>query len=159
MWDAAGIVRTTKGLAGALEELAQLYVESGELARNNPINTEMLELVNLVTVGELIVSSAMLRTESRGLHFCLDYPESNRAASPTVINKSLKKRFDLQPLQSKLASAGGIRASLKGQQQGAPFNGTVVGARPKTRSPSPLKTAFKRREMVTRSTPMDENTN
>lgn len=60
------------------------------------ISTQMAELRNLVTVGELIVSSAMQRKESRGLHYSMDHP----AATPdqcreTVIKASFRKRYDL----------------------------------------------------------------
>lgn len=42
---------------------------------------EMVELRNLATVGELVMRSALQRRESRGGHYCLDYPE----AVPQVI--------------------------------------------------------------------------
>ena len=37
---------------------------------------ELVELRNLVTVGELIMSSALQRRESRGGHYCEDFPEA-----------------------------------------------------------------------------------
>ncbi len=36
----------------------------------------MIELRNLVTIADLIVQSAQMRKESRGLHQNIDYPET-----------------------------------------------------------------------------------
>jgi L-aspartate oxidase len=46
----------------------------------------LLELRNLVVVASLIVDSALLRHESRGLHYSLDYPRTLPKALPTVLS-------------------------------------------------------------------------
>jgi L-aspartate oxidase len=47
----------------------------------------MLELRNLVCVAQLIVTCAMQRKESRGLHYNLDYPDMLEKPEPTIIQK------------------------------------------------------------------------
>ena len=42
------------------------------------------ELVNMLTVGELILQSAMRRRESRGLHFNADHPKHRQKFSSRV---------------------------------------------------------------------------
>ena len=46
-------------------------------AASTPRLPELVELRNLVTVGELIMSSALQRRESRGGHYCQDYPQED----------------------------------------------------------------------------------
>jgi len=45
------------------------------LYQSSRVSEELLELRNLVSVGKLIVESALIRHESRGLHYNVDYPE------------------------------------------------------------------------------------
>lgn len=103
MWNACGIVRRSDVMQSALMDVAQLYVEVRQLQKQLGVCTEVVELSNLVTVGELVLSSALSRKESRGLHYCVDYPQSSDAElHPTVIDRQLKQRLDLGPIKRKL---------------------------------------------------------
>ena len=74
MWNYVGIVRTNKRLLLARQRIDLLKREIDDYYRQYLINSDLIELRNLVTVAELIVNSAMQRKESRGLHYTLDYP-------------------------------------------------------------------------------------
>jgi len=86
MWDYVGIVRTNKRLERALHRTQLLKQEINDYYGNYKVSSDLLELRNLVVVAELIIRSAMLRKESRGLHFTLDYPRpSDECVSPTIL--------------------------------------------------------------------------
>ncbi|MBT5187215.1 MAG: FAD-binding protein, partial [Kordiimonadaceae bacterium] len=77
MWDYVGIVRSTRRLQRAARRIDMLAGEIREYYSYFRISPDLLELRNLVTVADTIVRSALLRTESRGLHHTLDFPDSD----------------------------------------------------------------------------------
>ena len=74
MWDYVGIVRSNLRLERALSRLRLIGLEVENFYRRTTVTEELIELRNLATVAMLIVRSALLRKESRGLHFMTDYP-------------------------------------------------------------------------------------
>jgi len=88
MWDYVGIVRTNKRLKWAQHRIRLLQEEINEHYANFHISPDLLELRNLAINAELIVQSALLRHESRGLHFSKDYPTTLANPKPTILSPS-----------------------------------------------------------------------
>ena len=62
-----------------------LLNEIDEFYSNYKVSRDLIELRNLAQVAELMIRSAMLRHESRGLHYTLDYPQLLPEAKDTIL--------------------------------------------------------------------------
>jgi L-aspartate oxidase len=85
MWNYVGIVRTTKRLERAAHRIQMLTGEVEDYYGHFRVTTDLIELRNLLQSADLIVQSALRRKESRGLHYTLDYPETDAQAHDTVL--------------------------------------------------------------------------
>jgi L-aspartate oxidase len=91
MWNYVGIVRSNRRLTRAKRRLELIYGEVRDEYWRFLVSPELVELRNLATVAQLIVASAVIRQESRGLHYSIDYPETDDAnwLHDTVLRRPL----------------------------------------------------------------------
>ena len=85
MWDFVGIVRNNKRLIRADRRIKLLSEEIRDHYLKHKVSNDNLELRNLALVSELIITSALKRKESRGLHFTQDYPQTQGVAEDTIL--------------------------------------------------------------------------
>ncbi len=87
MWNYVGIVRSDKRLKRAARRITLLQEEIAEYYWKYFVTRDLLELRNIATVAQLVVDCASARRESRGLHYTLDYPETDSKMARDIVVK------------------------------------------------------------------------
>ena len=91
MWSYVGIVRSDKRLFRAAQRIKIIENEVNEYYHKHKLTSDLLELRNIIEVSNLIIKSALIRKESRGLHYSEDYP---------LLNKKFEKNTYIQGKQN-----------------------------------------------------------
>ncbi len=85
MSDYVGIVRNNDRLKRANRRIDLLHEETELLYEHTEVSPQLCELRNMITVSYLIIKSAELRKESRGLHYNTDYPRHKPILQNTIL--------------------------------------------------------------------------
>jgi L-aspartate oxidase len=85
MSDYVGIVRNNERLKRANKRLDLLHEETEQLYERTELSPQLCELRNMITVAYLVVKSAELRHESRGLHYNTDYRYKSNILQNTIL--------------------------------------------------------------------------
>ena len=85
MWAYMGIVRTNRRLKRAQNRIQNILKEFAEYYDEFKPHPDIIELRNIAIVADLSVQCALQRTESRGIHYNLDYPKSEKSPKMTCI--------------------------------------------------------------------------
>lgn len=84
MSDYVGIVRSDFRLERAMRRLGLLYEETESFYKKTILSVKLCELRNVIQNAYIVIKSAMLRKESRGLHYTTDYEPHAQEPHDTV---------------------------------------------------------------------------
>jgi len=77
MWNYVGIVRNTKRLELAQKRMVDIALEIEQHYKDYYVTQNMIELRNITWIALMIIHAALKRKESRGLHYVIDYPDTD----------------------------------------------------------------------------------
>jgi len=99
MWKYVSLKRDEKGLRKALNEIEKLSKLASKIKINKNFkgdfsSMEALETIGMLKVAKLIIKGALLRKESRGAHFRVDYPKMDKKYLVHFVFKRDKVRIE-----------------------------------------------------------------
>ncbi|MEW5691961.1 MAG: L-aspartate oxidase [Candidatus Hydrogenedentota bacterium] len=86
MLENVSIVRNDKDLQQALKKVKDFGSSIKELYNNSFLQVDGLETLGIALLSELVIKSALLRKESRGVHYNIDYPSLSKKLYETCID-------------------------------------------------------------------------
>ena len=101
MWSYVGIVRSDKRLFRAAQRIKIIENEVNEYYHKHKLTSDLLELRNIIEVSNLIIKSALIRKESRGLHYSEDYPLLNKAFEKNTYIQGKQNDYFLELVTAK----------------------------------------------------------
>jgi L-aspartate oxidase len=102
MWDYVGIVRSLKRLELARVRIEAIFKEIDQHYHDYHITPNMVELRNIALVSLLIIQSAQQRKESRGLHYLVDYTQTNENIEQTVFKRKKDgKKWEIKIIENR----------------------------------------------------------
>src|SRR3989344_3871268 len=92
MWNSTGIVRNEEHLESALKEIKNIRKEAENVAVSgsriyNHDWIQYIDIMAMIPVCEMIISSALMRKESRGAHYRTDYPDKDDKWMKNIVAK------------------------------------------------------------------------
>ncbi|MEM3393953.1 MAG: hypothetical protein QXY79_02800 [Candidatus Methanomethylicia archaeon] len=88
MWRNCGVIRSGNSLMELLKLINDLKVKVSDVSISSRLDVlKFLEFENMLLVSEVVACSSLIREESRGAHYRVDYPnESNEWLKRIVFN-------------------------------------------------------------------------
>ena len=94
MWQKAGVIRRKNELEEALARIQDSWPRASVKNPSDLIN--QLEFENMRMVAEMVCTSALQRTESRGSHFRVDYPEEDNGWLKNIVLRKGPSGMDFE---------------------------------------------------------------
>ncbi len=85
MSDYVGIVRSDFRLERALRRLRLLFEETESFYKHTKVSVKLCELRNVIETAYVVIRSATMRKESRGLHYTTDYIGKEAELKDTIL--------------------------------------------------------------------------